>query len=126
MLDLPIQSNPSGAEVFIAGDTAALGKTPFRKKFEYRPDKATFLLFRLPGYRDLTHEVRPDWSGLVVLDPIPALPAPEVNPATPGKPSKSGVASKAGHRKNRKSGKEPDPFDSGDKGRTGHHAENPF
>jgi len=74
MLNLAIQSNPSGAEVFVAGENETIGKTPFRRKFEYREDKSTFLVFRLPGYRELTHEVRPDWSGLVVLDPTPAQP----------------------------------------------------
>ena len=84
-LDLAIQSNPSGAEVFVVGHDETLGKTPFRKKFEYREDKSTFLVFRLPGYRELTHEVRPDWSGLVVLGPVPSQPVAEVAPSTPAK-----------------------------------------
>ena len=74
--------------MFVAGDNEPIGKTPFRKKFEYRADKSTFLLFRVAGYRDLSQEVRPDWSGLVVLDPIPALPTPEVKPDGQGKPPK--------------------------------------
>jgi hypothetical protein len=125
-LDLAIQSNPSGAEVFVAGENEALGKTPFRKKFEYREDKSTFLVFRLPGYRELTHEVRPDWSGLVVLDPIPVQPGPEIKAPTVAKPGKGASSSRPGHRKNRK---DHDPFAGGGKERTGRNAgraENPF
>jgi hypothetical protein len=127
ILDLAIQSNPSEAEVFVAGENEALGKTPFRKKFEYREDKSTFLVFRLPGYRELTHEVRPDWSGLVVLDPIPGPPTPEVNPPTAAKASKGGPPPRVSHHKNRK---EVAPGDGGGKqqrpGRTLGRAENPF
>ena len=90
-----------GQRFFVVGENEALGKTPFRKKFEYREDKPTFLVFRLPGYRELTHEVRPDWSGLVVLDPIPGQPATEVKPPIAAKPSKGEGPSRSGHRKNR-------------------------
>ena len=127
-LDLAIQSNPSGAEVLVVGEDEALGKTPFRKKFEYREDKPTFLVFRLPGYRELIHEVRPDWSGLVVLDPIPGQPAHEVKPPVAAKPARDGSSSRPAHRKNRP-GKDHDPFDGGGKQRTGRNlgrAENPF
>jgi hypothetical protein len=126
MLDLAIQSNPSGAEVFIAGEeNESIGKTPFRKKFEYREDKTLFLLFRLAGYRDLTHEVRPDWSGLVVLDPVPAQSPPvEVSPANPSKPTKSGTVSKSGRRKVHQGGKNAEATDHG-KG-IDRRAENPF
>jgi hypothetical protein len=129
MLNLAIQSNPSGAEVFVAGENEAIGKTPFRRKFEYREDKSMFLVFRLPGYRELTHEVRPDWSGLVVLDPIPVQPTPEVKPPIAAKPTKSGAVSRSGHRKNRQAGKNRDPFDGSGKerrDRTSGRAENPF
>jgi hypothetical protein len=128
VLDLPIQSNPSGAEVFVSGENESLGKTPFRRKFDYRPDKSTFLVFRLPGYRELTHEVRPDWSGLVVLDPLPVQPSPEVKPPTSGKTTKGGSLSRWGHRKISPTDKYIDPFDEGGKtrtGRTGGRA-NPF
>jgi serine/threonine protein kinase len=129
ILDLAIQSNPSEAEVFIAGENEPLGKTPFRRKFEYREDKSTFLVFRLPGYRELTHEVRPDWSGLVVLDPIPGQPAPEVKPPTVAKANKGGTISRPGHRKTHQTGKEAAPFDASGQNRTGRterRAENPF
>jgi serine/threonine protein kinase len=128
VLDLPIQSNPSGAEVFVSGENESLGKTPFRRKFDYRPDRSTFLVFRLPGYRELTHEVRPDWSGLVVLDPLPVQPSPEVKPPTSGKTTKGGSLSRWGHRKISPTDKYVDPFDDGGKtrtGRTGGRA-NPF
>jgi hypothetical protein len=127
-IDLAVQSNPSGAEVFVAGEDESLGKTPFRRRFEYREDKSTFLVFRLPGYRELTHEVRPDWSGLVVLDPLPVQPPPDIKPASGGKATKGGSLTRSGHRKNRQPGKEVDPFDGGGKdgtGRTGGRA-NPF
>jgi serine/threonine protein kinase len=127
-LDLAIQSNPSGAEVFVSGENEALGKTPFRKKFEYREDKSTFLVFRLPGYRELTHEVRPDWSGLVVLDSVPGQPAPEVKPPVAAKPGKGEGPSRPSHRKSR-SGKGHDPFEGGGKQRPSRNlgrAENPF
>jgi serine/threonine protein kinase len=128
VLDLPIQSNPSGAEVFVSGENESLGKTPFRRKFDYRPDRSTFLVFRLPGYRELTHEVRPDWSGLVVLDPLPVQPSPEVKPPTAGKTTKGGSLSRWGHRKISPTDKYIDPFDGDGKtrtGRTGGRA-NPF
>ena len=126
MLNLAIQSNPSGAEVFVAGENETIGKTPFRRKFEYREDKSTFLVFRLPGYRELTHEVRPDWSGLVVLDPTPAQPPPEVKPPIA---TKSSVASRSGHRKNRQAGKDHGSSDGAGKERrerTSGRAANPF
>ncbi len=127
-LDLAIQSNPAGAEVFFAGSEESLGKTPFRRKFEYREDKAVFLLFRLPGYRDLTHEIRPDWSGLVVMDPeiVQAPPATEVKPSpTQSKPVKGASGSRSGRKR------EPtvqDPFESGQTGpsRNVGRAANPF
>jgi serine/threonine protein kinase len=125
-LDLAIQSNPSGAEVFVTGENEAIGKTPFRKKFEYREDKSTFLVFRLPGYRELTHEVRPDWSGLVVLDPVPVQPAAEVKPPVTAKPTKGESPSRPGHRRNRRS---YDSFEGAGKqhpGRNLGRAENPF
>jgi len=128
-LDLAVQSNPSGAEVFVAGQPEALGKTPFRKKFEYQEDKSTFLVFRLAGYRELTHEVRPDWSGLVVLDPVPTQPVPEVQPVPIGKTGKVASSPKPAHRKNRPSDKNVDPFDGGGKdnlGRNSGRAQNPF
>ncbi len=127
-LDLAIQSNPSGAEVFVVGEDQVLGKTPFRKKFEYREDKPTFLVFRLPGYRDLSHEVRPDWSGLVVLESVPGPPATEVKPPVAAKPGKESSSSRSGHRRNRP-GRDYDPFDGGGKQRPGRNlgrAENPF
>ena len=123
ILDLAIQSNPSEAEVFVAGENEALGKTPFRKKFEYREDKSTFLVFRLPGYRELTHEVRPDWSGLVVLDPIPGQPVAEGAPSTPAKAGKGGSPVRSGHRKIRK---ENGLSDKQRMGRNLGRAENPF
>jgi len=126
IVDLAIQSNPSEAEVFVAGENEPLGKTPFRKKFEYRADKSIFLVFRLPGYRELTHEVRPDWSGLVVLDPLPAPPATEIKPAVTSKPAKIGTVTRPSHRKNRQPEKEVDPFDKAGRDRTTGRAENPF
>jgi serine/threonine protein kinase len=129
-LDLAIQSNPTGAEVFLVGSNESLGKTPFRRKFDYREDKASFLLFRLPGYRELTHEIRPDWSGLVVLDAEPT-PAPQPTP-TEAKTVPSGnkpVKASPGPRSGRK--KEPtshDPFETGQTGpsRNVGRAANPF
>ncbi|HJX65593.1 MAG TPA: serine/threonine-protein kinase [Polyangia bacterium] len=123
ILDLAIQSNPSEAEVFVAGENEALGKTPFRKKFEYREDKSTFLVFRLPGYRELTHEVRPDWSGLVVLDPVPGQPVGEVASSNPAKAGKGGSPVRSSHRKIRK---ENDLSDKQRKERNLGRAANPF
>lgn len=129
-LDLAVQSNPSGAEVFVVGSEESLGKTPFRRKFDYREDKATFLLFRLPGYRDLTHEIRPDWSGLVVMDPeaVPPAPPPTEAKPVPPIPTKPGKGV-SGPRSGRK--KEPtshDPFETGQGGpsRNVGRAANPF
>ena len=129
ILDLAIQSNPAGADVFFVGESEPIGKTPFRRKFEYRSDKSVFLLFRLPGYRDLTQELRPDWSGLVVLDPAPAPTlSPDVKPATSQAKTRKGASgSRTGSRK--ASGKEPDPFESATKtgpSRNVGRAVNPF
>jgi serine/threonine protein kinase len=81
-LDIAFQSTPSSADVFVAGSNEYLGRTPFRRKVEYRDDRTTFVVFRLAGYLETTREVRPDWSGDVTLLPQPAPPAP-VPPATP-------------------------------------------
>jgi hypothetical protein len=81
-LDIAFQSTPSAADVFIAGSNEYLGRTPFRRKVEYRDDRTTFVVFRLAGYLETTREVRPDWSGDVTLLPQPAPPAP-VPPAAP-------------------------------------------
>jgi hypothetical protein len=129
VLDLAVQSNPSGAEVFVVGTEESLGKTPFRRKFDYREDKAAFLLFKLPGYRDLTHEIRPDWSGLVVMDPEAVQPPPtpvEVKPVapTPPRPVRGG-GGKPTHKRETTG---HDPFESGQSGpsRNVGRAANPF
>ena len=77
----------------------------------------------MPGYRELIHEVRPDWSGLVVLDPIPGQPVAEGAPSTPAKAGKGGSPVRSSHRKIRK---ENDLSDKQRMGRNLGRAENPF
>ncbi len=89
-LDLAFQSTPIGAEVFVVGSNEYLGHTPFRRKVEYRDDRTSFVVFRLPGYQETTKEIRPDWSGEVSLQPQPqpqsqaqSQPQPQRPPAPP-------------------------------------------
>ena len=93
LLDLPFESSPIGADVYVVGSNEYLGRTPFRRKVEYRSDRTTFVVFRLAGYMEMTKEVRPEWSGGVTLQlaPVPAAPVPArarvvppVPPPTPG------------------------------------------
>jgi serine/threonine protein kinase len=70
--DYKIDSIPDGADVFVLGTNEYLGKTPFRKKFEWHEEKPTILLFRLAGYEEQQKEVKPSWPGLVRL--LPASP----------------------------------------------------
>jgi serine/threonine protein kinase len=80
-LDIAFQSTPIGAEVYVVGSNEYLGRTPFRRKVEFRDDRTSFVVFRLPGYLETTKEVRPDWSGEVTLQAQPAAPAPVPPPA---------------------------------------------
>jgi hypothetical protein len=68
--DLPVQTIPDGADVYILDTNEHIGKTPFRRQFEWREDKPTILLFRLPGYEEVTREVKPTWTGLIRLRPL--------------------------------------------------------
>ena len=80
LLDLAFQSSPIGADVYIVGSNEYLGRTPFRRKVEYRDDRTTFVVFRLMGYLEMTREVRPDFSGAVTLQAV-APPTPPPTPA---------------------------------------------
>jgi serine/threonine protein kinase len=86
-LDIAFQSTPTGAEVFVVGSNEYLGRTPFRRKVEYRDDRTSFVVFRLSGYLETTKEVRPEWSGEVTLQVQTLPPAP--TPATPPPPAVS-------------------------------------
>ena len=83
LLDLAFQSSPIGADVYIVGSNEYLGRTPFRRKVEFRDDRTTFVVFRLAGYLEMTKEIRPDFSGSVILQ---ALPPPSVPPPAPVPP----------------------------------------
>ena len=86
LLDLAFQSSPIGADVYIVGSNEYLGRTPFRRKVEYRDDRTSFVVFRLVGYMEMTKEVRPDFSGGVILQEVPPAPAPIPPPAPPPPP----------------------------------------
>jgi serine/threonine protein kinase len=81
-LDLAFQSSPMGADVYVVGSNEYLGRTPFRRKIEYRDDRSTFVVFRLAGHLEATKEVRPDWAGSVTLQPAPEPPVAPTPPAT--------------------------------------------
>jgi serine/threonine protein kinase len=87
LLDLAFQSSPIGADVYVVGSNEYLGRTPFRRKVEYRDDRSTFVVFRLAGYMEMTKEVRTDFSGSVTLqampEPVVAVPVPAARPAVP-------------------------------------------
>lgn len=90
-LDIAFQSTPIGAEVYVVGSNEYLGRTPFRRKVEFRDDRTSFVVFRLPGYLETTKEVRPEWTGEVTLQPQPApppapTPVPTSPPTTPKHP----------------------------------------
>ena len=108
LLDLAFESSPMGADVYVVGSNEYLGRTPFRRKVEYRSDRTTFVVYRLAGYLEMTREVRPEWLGAVTLQQAPApvrapvppparapavapVPAPAIAPKpTPG-PARPGV-----------------------------------
>ena len=88
LLDLAFQSSPIGADVYVVGSNEYLGRTPFRRKVEYRDDRSTFVVFRLAGYMEMTKEVRPDFSGAAILQAVaapsaPPPPAPVSPPVAP-------------------------------------------
>jgi serine/threonine protein kinase len=104
LLDLAFESSPMGADVYVVGSNEYLGRTPFRRKVEYRSDRTTFVVYRLAGHLEMTREVRPEWQGAVTLQLAPApvrapvppparapavapVPAPVIAPKlTPGPP----------------------------------------
>ena len=94
LLDLAFESSPIGADVYVVGSNEYLGRTPFRRKVEYRSDRTTFVVYRLAGYMEMTKEVRPEWSGAVSLPAVP-VPAPGPAPLPPPAPSPA-VAPKPG------------------------------
>jgi serine/threonine-protein kinase len=130
LLDLAFQSSPIGADVYIVGSNEYLGRTPFRRKVEYRDDRTTFVIFRLAGYLEMTKEVRPDFAGAAILQavvppavpptaptpPPPAVAPPAVHPvpqktdafdkAKPSKPHGKGHGKAGGGNRER-----TDPFD---------------
>ena len=133
LLDLAFQSSPMGADVYIVGSNEYLGRTPFRRKVEYRDDRTTFVVFRLAGYLEMTKEVRPDFSGAAILQalappaippsepapPPPAVAPPPVNPgpgAQKADPSSKGKPTKPHGKPHGKVGggtkDRPDPFDA--------------
>ena len=83
LLDLAFQSSPIGADVYIVGSNEYLGRTPFRRKVEYRDDRSTFVVFRLAGHLEMTKEVRPDFAGAVILQEVPPPVAPVPVPTPP-------------------------------------------
>jgi serine/threonine protein kinase len=84
LLDLAFESSPIGSDVYIVGSNEYLGRTPFRRKVEYRDDRSTFVVFRLAGYVETTKEVRPEFAGSVTLQPAPHA---EATPHAPGRPA---------------------------------------
>jgi hypothetical protein len=64
MVELTLQSEPPGAEVFREGDPVPLGLTPFVMASEPDP-VATRLVFKLMGHRPVTEEVALDRSSTV-------------------------------------------------------------
>jgi serine/threonine protein kinase len=86
LLDLAFQSSPIGADVYIVGSNEYLGRTPFRRKVEYRDDRTTFVVFRLAGHLEMTKEVRPDFAGAVTLQELAPPVAPAPMPAPPPPP----------------------------------------
>ncbi len=106
-LDIAFQSTPIGAEVFVVGSNEYLGRTPFRRKVEYRDDRTSFVVFRLAGYMETTKEVRPDWSGEVTLQPLPGAPAPA--PAPPTAPTASPAENAPGPAHPGHAGPRPEP-----------------
>jgi len=114
LLDLAFQSSPIGADVYIVGSNEYLGRTPFRRKVEYRDDRSTFVVFRLAGYMEMTKEVRPDFSGGVTLQPMPQPALPPPVPAPPAVPS---VAPPPAHPHPPADATKPDPFEKAKPGK---------
>jgi len=115
LLDLAFQSSPIGADVYVVGSNEYLGRTPFRRKVEYRDDRSTFVLFRLAGYLEMTKEVRPDFSGSVTLQAVPAPAVPPPVPAPP--PVAPVVAPPVVHPRPPTDAIKPDSFDKAKPGK---------
>lgn len=134
-LDLAFESSPIGADVFVVGSNEYLGRTPFRRKVEYRTDRSTFVVYRLTGYVETTQEVRPEWGGGVTLQldpqsqptPVPApepakqptqsiappvVPLPQLSPR-PAPVKEPAVRPKSPRKGKGKGPVEKDPFESG-------------
>ena len=110
LLDLAFESSPMGADVFIVGSNEYLGRTPFRRKVEYRTDRTTFVVYRLAGYMEKTEEVRPEWSGGVTLQPAP-LPPPARAPARAVSPPPAPTPAVAPRPVPERPAVKPDPFE---------------
>ncbi len=104
LLDLAFQSSPIGADVYIVGSNEYLGRTPFRRKVEYRDDRSTFVVFRLAGYMEMTREIRPDFSGAVTLQAAAPPPAPAPAPVAP-------IVEPTATREHQPAAVKPDSFD---------------
>jgi len=89
-LDVAFQSSPMGADVYLVGTNEHLGRTPFRRKIEYRNNQSTFVTFRLPRYVEATQEVRADGMGSMSVELVP-LPYPQT-PAILPLPATNSVA----------------------------------
>ncbi len=116
-IDVAFETTPAGAEVFRAGETVALGRTPFSTSFDMSDRIETFEL-RLAGYTSTTQKLRLDRSSrvsaaLVAVAPSPVVEAPvvkspETKPVrTAAKPKK--VEAKAPVPTTKKTDPKPNP-----------------
>jgi serine/threonine protein kinase len=118
-LDVAFQSTPVGAEVYIVGSNEYLGRTPFRRKVEYRDDRTSFVVFRLPGYLETTREVRPEWPGDVTLQPQPVVPPPVASPPPAEAPAPKHIDRDVDPFEKMKPNNKPHPRPRGKAGRGG-------
>ena len=97
-VELEFTSTPPGASVMRAGETIALGVTPFKTTLA-RSDRPTTVRFTLAGHHDETRELRLDTPSTLAV-PLRALPPvavtrPRPTPTTseprPAKPAGSGA-----------------------------------
>jgi serine/threonine protein kinase len=118
LLDLAFQSSPIGADVYIVGSNEYLGRTPFRRKVEYRDDRSTFVVFRLAGYMEMTKEVRQDFSGAVTLQAVPEPAIAPTAPPVPAPPQVPVVAPPPSHQHTPPTAPRSDPFEKTKPGKT--------
>jgi serine/threonine protein kinase len=120
LVPILIQTEPEGADIYVAGRLESLGKTPRWVTLEVSPEDPLRVMVRKAGYQDKAVAVESERPPLVTLIPIGAAPTSTGSPSPesagagpPAERGKSGAAKAAQNRGSvRRGGKSEivDPF----------------